>query len=72
MTDAERQSLGQALAGKNQYRVLAAVMQNFQHAVEATETAVNSTGSAMRENTAYMESLNKMGLLKTALIAGTS
>ena len=66
LTDAERQSLGQSLAGKNQYRVLAAVMQNFQHAVEATETAVNSTGSAMRENTAYMESLeSKSTLLKS-------
>lgn len=66
LTDAERQSLGQSLAGKNQYRVLAAVMQNFEHAVEATETAVNSAGSAMRENAAYMESLeSKSTLLKS-------
>lgn len=72
LTDAERQALGQTLAGKNQYRVLASVMQNFDHAVEATTTAVNSQGSAMEENAAYMESLNKMGLLKIALTAGTS
>lgn len=57
MTDAERNALGVTLAGKNQYRVLASIMQNFQHAVEASNTAMESSGSAMRENTAYMESL---------------
>lgn len=72
LTDVERQALGQTLAGKNQYRVLASIMSNFQHATEATTTALNSQGSAMEENTAYMESLNKMGLLKIALTAGTS
>ena len=57
LTDVERQALGQTLAGKNQYRVLASIMQNFEHAVEATTTALNSEGSAMQENEAYMESL---------------
>lgn len=57
MTDAERNALGVTLAGKNQYRVLASIMQNFQHAVEATNTAMESSGSAARENAAYMESL---------------
>ena len=57
MTDAERNTLGVALAGKNQYRVLASIMQNFGHAVDATNTALNSSGSAMEENAAYMESL---------------
>lgn len=32
-------------------------MQNFDHALEATNTALNSTGSAARENSRYMESL---------------
>lgn len=32
-------------------------MQNFEHAVEATNTALNSAGSATRENAASMESL---------------
>ena len=45
-------------------------MQNFSHATEATETALNSAGSAARENSAYMESLDKTG--HTTLIAGTS
>lgn len=57
MTDAERNAVGVALAGKNQYRVLASIMQNFSHAIEATNTALNSSGSAIEENAAYMESL---------------
>lgn len=32
-------------------------MNNFGHAVDATNTALDSQGSAMRENTAYMESI---------------
>ena len=32
-------------------------MQNFQHAIDATNTALNSAGSAAKENAAYMESL---------------
>ena len=41
-------------------------MQNFDHAVEATNTALNSAGSAARENAAYMESLEakSLGLAK--------
>lgn len=57
MTDAQRNALGVTLAGKNQYRVLAAIMQNFEHATEATQTALTAQGSALQENAAYMESL---------------
>ena len=32
-------------------------MNNFNHAVDATNTALDSQGSAMRENSAYMESI---------------
>ena len=32
-------------------------MNNFDHAVSATNTAIDSQGSAMRENSAYMESI---------------
>ena len=32
-------------------------MQNFQHAIDATKVALNSSGSAMQENARYMESL---------------
>ena len=35
-------------------------MQNFNHAASATETALNSAGSAARENARYMEGLEAM------------
>ena len=57
MTDAQRVALGDTLAGTNQYKVLAAVLQNFEHATSATETALNSAGSAAQENAKYLESL---------------
>lgn len=57
MTDAQRVALGDTLAGQNQYKVLASVLQNFQHAIDATNTALESAGSAAKENAAYMESL---------------
>lgn len=57
MTDAQRVALGDTIAGQNQYKVLASVMQNFQHAIDATNTALNSVGSAAKENASYMESL---------------
>lgn len=57
MTDAQRVALGDTLAGQNQYKVLASVLQNFQHAIDATNTALKSAGSAAEENARYMESL---------------
>lgn len=57
MTDAQRTALGDTLAGQNQYKVLASVLQNFGHAADATKTALESAGSAAQENSKYMESL---------------
>lgn len=57
MTDAQRTALGDTIAGQNQYKVLASVMQNFGHAADATKTALESAGSAAQENSKYMESL---------------
>lgn len=58
MSDVERQALGETLSGGvNQYKVLAAVMKNFQTAIDATTTAYESSGSAAEENSRYMESL---------------
>ena len=57
MTDSERVALGMTLAGKNQYKVLASVMQNFNHAIGATNSALNSSGVAFSQNAAYMESI---------------
>lgn len=58
LTDAQRQALGESISGGvNQYKVLAAVMANFQTAIDATEIALDSAGSAAEENAAYVESL---------------
>ena len=57
MTDAQRTALGDTIAGTNQYKVLASVMQNFGHAADATKAALESAGSAAQENSKYMESL---------------
>lgn len=57
LTDAQRVALGETLAGKTRYNILAAVLQNYQHAIDATTTALNAQGSASKENAAYMESL---------------
>lgn len=45
------------IAGTTQLNNFLALMNNFGHAVDATNTALDSQGSAMRENTAYMESI---------------
>ncbi len=65
MSNAEQQALGIAYAGKNQFEVFAAVMNNFDTATKAAETALDSAGSAAQENEAYMESLDaKVNTLK--------
>lgn len=65
MSNAEQQALGIAYAGKNQFEVFAAVMNNFDTATKAAETALNSAGSAAQENEAYTESLDfKVNTLK--------
>lgn len=45
------------IAGTTQLNNFLALMNNFDHAVSATNTALDSQGSAMRENSAYMESI---------------
>ena len=45
------------IAGTTQLNNFLALMNNFGHAVDATNTALDSQGSAMRENAAYMESI---------------
>ena len=46
-----------AQAGANQTQNFTALMNNFQVAIDATATAMDSAGSAMKENTSYIESL---------------
>lgn len=45
-------------AGSNQSQNLAAILSNFEAAIKATDTALESSGSATQENARYMESLN--------------
>lgn len=54
-------------AGSNQLNAFLALMNNFGHATEATSTALNSAGSASRENSRYMESLEA----KTQAVSAT-
>ena len=44
-------------AGTNQLNNFLALMNNFGHAAQATATSIDSTGSAMKENEAFQESL---------------
>lgn len=57
MSKAEQVALGTTLAGVNQYKVFSAVMTNFKTAIKATNDALGSEGSALRENAKYMESI---------------
>lgn len=67
MGDEERVTVGNAIAGINQYKVLAAVMQNFDSAIDANQTALKAQGSAMQENERFMESYEaKINGLKAA------
>src|SRR5574344_732890 len=65
MSNAEKTAIGQTLAGKNQYEVFSAVLNQFDDAISATQTALDSQGSAMNENSKYMESIGaKLNALK--------
>lgn len=57
MTEAEQSNVALTIGMKTQIDVLSATLMNFDSALEATEVAQNSAGSAMKENEAYMESL---------------
>ena len=57
LTTNERDYFLLTQAGANQTQNLAAILGNFKTAVSATATALDSMGSAQRENAAYMESL---------------
>ena len=57
LTENEKQFIGETMAGKNQITVLNALMMNFSTAINATETALNSAGSAARENERVLDSI---------------
>lgn len=57
LTKEEQTNIAMELAGKNHMEVFMATMGNFEHAIEATEKAYDSQGSAARENARALESL---------------
>ena len=68
MNDMERAEALEAMAGKNQANVLAAIIQNFDIAEQAIETSANSAGSALKENEKYLNSIEgKIQQFKNAL-----
>lgn len=66
MSNTEQVALGTTLAGTNQYKILSAVMSNFDSAVKATNASISSYGTTMKQNEVYMDSLEaKLQALKT-------
>lgn len=65
MTSAQRVALGNTLAGTNQYKIFAAIMNQMDTAVSAYGDALESAGTTMEQNSVYMESLEaRITLLK--------
>lgn len=57
MTTSEKTAIASTLAGKTRFSVFTSVLSNFDDAIRATNTSINSQGSAMKENERYMNSL---------------
>ena len=53
LTDIQQASITELIAGKRQGNIVSALMSNFETARQATETAINSAGSALKEQEAY-------------------
>ena len=68
MSNAEKQSLAISLAGKNQYEVFVTELDRFGDAQKMLTTALNSSGSAAKENAKRMDSIAvKTNLAKAQL-----
>lgn len=57
MNASEQTALANLLGGKTRFDVATAVLDQFDTALRATETSINSAGSAEEENAKYLESL---------------
>lgn len=57
LTNAEKAYVTETIAGKYQAQNAAAILMNWGTAVDATTTALNSNGSAARENAAVLDSI---------------
>lgn len=56
LTDSQRQNIAVEVAGRYQLTRFLALMSNYDTALQSTNTAVYSHGSALRENAKYMQS----------------
>lgn len=66
LSESEKSYYTQLVSGVYQSNVLNALMENFQSAIDATSTALDSNGSALRENEAYLESIaGKVSILQS-------
>lgn len=57
MTDIQRAAALELMGGKRQANVLSALIQNFDTVEKAIETSANSSGSALKENERYLDSI---------------
>lgn len=57
LTAAEKAYVIETIAGKYQAQNAAAILSNWKTAVDATATALDSQGSAMKENSKYLDSI---------------
>lgn len=58
LSEASKAYYTELIAGKTRAQVAAAILNNFETALKATETAYHSSGSAAAENAKVLESLN--------------
>lgn len=67
LTAAEKAYVTETIAGKYQAQNAAAILSNWKTAVDATATALDSQGSAMKENSKYLDSIQgKMATFNSA------
>lgn len=65
MSNSEKVALGTTLAGVNQYKVFSAIMSNFDKAVDSVNEQLTITGTTMKQNEVYMQSMQaKLALLR--------
>lgn len=57
LNDEQKTAIALEMGGKNQMEVFMATMNNFDTAIEATNTAMDAQGSATKENNKYLESM---------------
>lgn len=66
LSNTQKQNIGVTIAGRNQLSRFLALMNNWQMSVDATNAGINSSNSAMNEQSVHMQSYEaKVNALKT-------